>query len=304
MSRPAALAEITTFLFTFSLFMALGPVEETTSATYESGSLFPSASSIIRSLMSSMEPRSDSAALTTRLKAFPCSYTCETVSPAMFTVTNSLNSGMEMPYFASISRFGMILISGLSICCSTFRSAMPSTPLIRSLISFPSRNILFRSSPNSLMAIPACVPLSMASIRWLIGWPISMLAPEMVESFSRTSASSSAWERSFSSNGASISDTFTPSACSSSSARPVLRATVCISGMESRSSSAWRPILSDSSSEIPGRELTFIVNDPSLNAGRKLCPRVKNSPRATQNSANVAPTTLFLCLITHSRAFL
>ena len=190
-----------------------------------------------------------------------------------------------------MSRLGFISSSGRSICCSTLRSAMPSTVPMASFIWLPISNILLRSSPNSLMAILACVPLSMASIRWLIGWPISILAPVITESFFLTSLSISSCERSFSSNGASISDTFTPSACSSSSARPVFLATVCISGIDSRIFSARRPILSDSSSDIPGKELMFIVSEPSLNFGRKLWPRVKNNPRAATKSIAVEATT-------------
>ena len=141
----------------------------------------------------------------------------------------------------------------------------------------------------------AFVPDNMASIRWLIGWPISILAPIIVPSFSRTSANISLRERSFNSNGASISETFTPSACSSSSARPVLRATVCISGMVSSNSSARCPILSLSSKEIPGSEEILIVNDPSLNGGRKERPSVKKQISATTNKPMVPPNTLFLC---------
>ena len=164
-------------------------------------------------------------------------------------------------------------------------------------------NILFRSSPNSLMAIFAFVPDNMASIRWLIGCPISMFAPVIVPSFSRTSATSSLRERSPSSNGASISDTFTPNACSSSSARPVLRATVCISGMVNSNSSARCPILLLSSSEIPGRELILIVNEPSLKEGRKLRPSVKNTPSATMKRAIVPPSVTRLCASTQDSAF-
>ena len=48
-----------------------------------------------------------------------------TVSPARHTLTNSENSGKEMPYLASTSRLGAMISCGRSICCSTFRSAMP-----------------------------------------------------------------------------------------------------------------------------------------------------------------------------------
>ncbi|CDE04372.1 unknown [Bacteroides uniformis CAG:3] len=200
-----------------------------------------------------------------------------------------------MPYLASISRLGEMTSCGRSICCSTFRSAIPGIPWMALLISLPRVNMRFRSSPNSLMAMFAFVPDSMASIRWLIGWPISTFAPTMVPSFSRTSATSSLRERSFNSNGASISETFTPRACSSSSARPVLRATVCISGMESSSSSARCPILSLSSREMPGSEEILMVNEPSLKGGRNERPRVKKQPSATTNSPIVPPSTPFLC---------
>ena len=122
-----------------------------------------------------------------------------------------------------------------------------------------------------------------------------MLAPLMVDNFSRTSFITASRLRSFKTNGASISDTFTPKACSSSSARPVLRATVWISGTCISNSSARRPISSDSSREMPGRELTLIVNEPSLNGGRKLRPSVKNIPNATRNRPIVHPNTIFLC---------
>ena len=150
----------------------------------------------------------------------------------------------------------------------------------------------------------ARVPESMASIRCDIGWPISTLTPGSVFSLALTSATTSFLERLPSSNGASISETLTPSACSSSSARPVFRATVFISGTVRRSSSALRPTLSDSSSDTPGRVLTLIVNEPSLNAGRKLLPRLKKIPNATANRARTAPKVVFLWEITHSSATL
>ena len=148
----------------------------------------------------------------------------------------------------------------------------------------------------------AFVPLSIASIRWLIGWPISTFAPTIVPNFSRTSATNSLRERSFNSNGASISETFTPSACSSSSARPVLRATVCISGMLSSNSSARCPILSLSSNEMPGKEDMLIVNEPSLKGGRNERPNVKKHTRATTNKPIVLPSTIFLCPSTNANA--
>ena len=76
---------------------------------------------------------------------------------------------------------------------------------------------------------------------------------------------------------------------------PFLRATVCISGMESSSSSARCPILSLSSREIPGSEEILMVNEPSLKGGRNERPRVKKQPSATTNSPIIPPSTPFLC---------
>ena len=72
-SLPAVLAEMTIFLLTFSLLMVFGPEAETTSATYESGTLLPAASSIIRLRICSIVPRLSSSALTTRSNVLPCS---------------------------------------------------------------------------------------------------------------------------------------------------------------------------------------------------------------------------------------
>jgi Cu/Ag efflux pump CusA len=82
----------------------------------------------------SISSRTSSLVRTIRLNALPSSYTCETTSPAMFTDTNSANSGKEIPNLASISRLGTILSCGRSICCSTFKSAIPSTLLMASFI--------------------------------------------------------------------------------------------------------------------------------------------------------------------------
>ena len=168
---------------------------------------------------------------------------------------------------------------------------MPST---EALIWFPNKNILFKSVPNNLIAILARVPESIASIRWEIGCPISILTPGNTFIFSRISTKTSSLDRLSSSKGASISDTFTPKACSSNSARPVFRATVFISGIESKISSAIRPILSDSSIEIPGIVLMLIVNEPSLNGGKKLLPNVKNMITAATRTPPVIPSTHFL----------
>ena len=159
--------------------------------------------------------------------------------------------------------------------------------LMLSFTWLPMANILFRSVPKSLMAMLALVPESMASMRCVMGAPTSMLTPGRGASFSRMSCSTSSFERLSNMNGASISETFTPKACSSSSARPVLRPTVLISGISKSSFSTCFPILSDSSSEMPGRVLTLMVNDPSLNGGRKLRPRNENTTTLSTSAAPV-----------------
>ena len=115
----------------------------------------------------------------------------------------------------------------------------------------------------------------------------------MAFNFSLISANSSSLERPSRINGASISEVFTPKECSSNSARPVLRPTVCISLMLSSSVSTNRPILSDSSKEIPGVVFTVIVKDPSLKGGRKFRPKVKNITIADINRSPVAANTFF-----------
>ena len=57
-----------------------------------------------------------------------------------------------------------------------------------------------------------------------------------------------------------------------------------------------------SSSEMPGSEEMLMVNEPSLNLGRKLLPKQKNTPTATTNSAAVPTITLRVLASTHSRA--
>ena len=63
-----------------------------------------------------------------------------------------------------------------------------------------------------------------------------------------------------------------------------------------------RPTLSDSSRETPGRVLTLMVNEPSLNAGRKLLPRVQNAAMASTSRTPTPPRTDFLWDRAHFRA--
>ena len=70
----------------------------------------------------------------------------------------------------------------------------------------------------------------------------------------------------------SSSDVFTPSACSSCSARPVRRDTAATSGTSHSSASARPATRLLSSRLVPGPVCTLTVSDPSLNGGRNSDP--------------------------------
>ena len=81
----------------------------------------------------------------------------------------------------------------------------------------------------------------------------------------------------------------TPSACSSSSARPVRRLTETTSGMSFSSRSATAPSRSDSDSAMPGLKASDTTNDPSLNGGRKAFGN-RQTPIAPSSTAAAATT--------------
>ena len=97
-----------------------------------------------------------------------------------------------------------------------------------------------RSSPNSLTTIWACTPESMCSRRWAIGWPMETETGSTA-SLARMWAYTSSLVRAERARSTSISELWTPSACSSSSARPVRRPTLLTSGMSRISRSAMAP---------------------------------------------------------------
>ena len=148
----------------------------------------------------------------------------------------------------------------------------------------------------------ALVPESMWSIRCPMGCPMVMLASETALNFSRTSFMNSSLLLSSKTKGASISAAFTPCACSSNSALPVLREVIEISGTDSRIFSILFPILFDSSSDMPGKLTALIVNVPSLNSGKKLRPKPNMRKIATMNNTMDIPSTGFLIFITFFNA--
>ena len=190
---------------------------------------------------------------------------------------------------------------GRSICCSTLRSVTPSMSCVACCICMPSECSVVRSGPKILMAMPALVPDSMASIRCEMGCPISTFTPGSVRSLARMSAITSSLLRSFSAKGTSISLVFTPKACSSSSARPVLRATSFTSGTCNSSFSACSPMRSLSSNDTPGSVLTLMVNEPSLKGGKNERPKLKNS---TMVRVTTAPVPIKMARLGPSSTFM
>ena len=161
--------------------------------------------------------------------------------------------------------------------------------------------ILFRSEPKILMAIFARVPESIWSILWEIGWPMVTLASLICESFSLTSSKNSSRLLSSKRKGTSISDELTPCACSSNSARPVLRVVEITSGILNRASSTLLPILLLSSSDSPGNETAAMVSAPSLNSGKKLLPNWVKAKIATTSIARAEPINSFFHFMAYSR---
>ena len=88
------------------------------------------------------------------------------------------------------------------------------------------------------------------------------------------------------------SDEFTPSACSSRSARPVARrATATTSGTSNIRASARSAIRIPSRKLVPGGVRTLIVSVPSLKGGRNSEPICETQATAA-NASNAAPTRI------------
>ena len=60
------------------------------------------------------------------------------------------------------------------------------------------------------------------------------------------------------------------------------------------------PRLLFSYNETPGLQTAEIVKEPSLKSGKKLCPILKNKPKAINNATIVPPKMDFLCVNAHS----
>ena len=105
----------------------------------------------------------------------------------------------------------------------------------------PGARSVSRSSPKILTAISARTPDSMWSSRCEIGWPTLTDDAAARRAARRISATISALARADGLRSTSISEECTPSACSSSSARPVRRPTDFTSGTSRMSRSAIRP---------------------------------------------------------------
>ena len=155
-------------------------------------------------------------------------------------------------------------------------------------------NILFKSVPNTFIAIFARVPEIMWSIRCPRGCPTVAAMPGTPVIFLRTSIINSSLLRSFNVKFTSTSALFTVCECSSSSPRPVRRAELTTSGIDNNSVSTKLPNRLLSSSEVPGLQTTDKVKEPSLNSGKKVRPIVEYKTNETTNSPNEEYTTNFL----------
>src|SRR6266704_3328908 len=111
------------------------------------------------------------------------------------------------------------------------RSTTPGTVSITFRMSSALLRSVTRSGPNNLIAICARVPDSKWSIRCDMGCPTSEVIPGIWERFCRTSSIIAACGRSSCFVTTSISLALTPAACSSNSARPVLRVVETTSGV-------------------------------------------------------------------------
>ena len=176
-------------------------------------------------------------------------------------------------------------------CFSTCKSTTPGTADMALRTSSARLLNTPRSSPKILTATCALTPDRMWSIRWEIGWPILTTIPGIVASFARMSSSTSFFPRPLSLNSTSISEACTPSAWSSSSARPVRRPVRATSGTCIIRFSAMAPIRLLSASEVPGTERRLIVALPSLKGGRNSLPKVMVSNMAAAKAANVTNRT-------------
>ena len=85
-----------------------------------------------------------------------------------------------------------------------------------------------------------------------------------------------------------ISEAFTPSACSSSSARPVRRPKLSTPFTFLIRSSTIPAMAFDVSSDVPGGRSTLTCTQPSLNGGRKSRPSWVTTPMLTATAAATA----------------
>ena len=167
---------------------------------------------------------------------------------------------------------------------------MPGTVAATRSISAALRRSTARSAPKILMAICALTPDTRWSMRCEIGWPILITMPGIWSKRARMSLSTALFERFETPSSTSISLACTPSAWSSSSARPVRLPVRWISGTCNNRVSASAPRRFDASKDVPGGSNRLIVTDPSLNGGKNSLPKVEATTRAKTNSPNVAPS--------------
>jgi len=182
------------------------------------------------------------------------------------------------------------VICGISTCFSTLKSTSPGTASSswRSCAARPRRVSV--SSPKTLIAICARTPASRWSSRCEIGCPTATCTGSSAKR-SRRSAITASRSRALGASPTSISAACTPSACSSSSARPVRRPTCVTSGTCKIRVSASAPMRFDSSSEVPGCISIPSVSEPSLKAGRKARGKNGTLAAASATATTAAPSS-------------
>ena len=214
-------------------------------------------------------------------------------APSVSACSTRMASPGARPICAALRWSSRTVICGISTCFSTVRSTRPGTVASCDRICSARPRSVSVSSPKILTAICARTPDSRWSSRWLMGWPMATCAGS-VDSLSRMSAMMASRSRPDRWRSTSISAECTPSACSSSSARPVRRPTCVTSGTWRISVSATEPTLLASASEVPGCITNPSTSEPSLKAGRKA--------RGKNGTVAAAPATASAASAINSRA--
>ncbi len=218
--------------------MAAGPNVCVMSASWPSGIRVPSCPSMSNVRMASNVARRSSRSRTTRSnRRCPCQI-WDGSSPTSPMRTALMTSPGARPTRDAASRFTAICSWGNPVSCSARRSAMPSTPRIRSSACPASRESSSRSGPKMRTDRSAGVPPNPSSMRIPSGVVNSTATPGCPSRRSRMSDSIASRLRDRSGRSTtSTSDSVCGIGSSVRSARPVRRTTSSTSGTSRKMSS-------------------------------------------------------------------